>query len=349
MKPRTEHFPSWIKKYSPNIFLVSGDDVYLSEDCLQQLTAQAQQRLSVPIATVTIAHKSDWQTLGLSLASQSLLQPQKIIVCRFKGSTLDNATDAWLHTQCQQLVPNTCLYLACGKLTPAQKKRKTIQMLEQQHRHLAIWPLQPKQCATWMQQRSQSNHIQLTSDQGIKLLHACHHEPSLVGNALDILALTYQNQTIPTNALEASWGNASTKTVFDILDHCLRGEQLTCANALDQYQQHHHAPISMLYVIHKMLTDIDAIHRLIDDNKSTTQAVKAIIKWPSKQPLYQAAAQRLSPKKIRMYLYYLAQIEQTTKGILPGKPWHQIKHLLLDIAQKAPHSTLHYGFLPPKN
>ncbi len=343
---RIETFPKTVAERHHPYFLVSGDDPFLSEDALQQLVMRARlQHADVSPSTIRIQSASDWPTLSMALASQSLLQPQKIIICRFKASMLPAQQDRHLRTCLEKIPSSTCLYLITPKLTAAQKKKASIQFFDHQKRHLVVWPMQERSCQTWIKHRANGLHLDLTTAQCAQLTLSCQHEPMQIVNALNILAISYSGTKVPNDALSQHWGTASTHGMFQIIDHALTGHSNACMHGLQQHRAQNNTPIGLLYALHKTMLDAHTILQLAQNKIPLEQAIKHVIKWPSKQRLYQQYLQRSCIKDIDQLLQCIARIEKTLKGVdTSGQVWHQLDHLLYTICHTKHLSALHQTF-----
>lgn len=319
MQLKIEELAKSLTQNPQSVYLISGDEIYQSQQAVMQIIQHAKKDGYHINRTVNIENDDSWLKLAnnnnnMSFFSQKELH--KVAISKNKVSKLgqdvisnflkDNNTDI--------------LIITCKKLTAAEKKLAWIKKVTQQAIIITIWPLYPNQMPLWIKNQLKKINLTATTD-AIELI-ANHTQNNLIAadQTITKLGLVFTKKNINAQDVIDSIFQQSNYSCYDLLDALLLTNDSRILVILSILKQEPQQINILLYLIIQELTDALTNKNITQSffNKNKINRMKKINSIFSKQQIFQLIS-------------YTREIEKSIKGCSNHEPWQLLTKLCLKI------------------
>ncbi|MEM9623278.1 MAG: DNA polymerase III subunit delta [Pseudomonadota bacterium] len=319
MQIRAEDFSSHLASQLLPVYLISGDETLLVEECCDAIIAQARDAGFTERSIHHVESGFKWHELSQDAASMSLFAERKILDVRVPAKKFDKqaseALRAWVDQVSAQTQIDNILLLRTSRLEPRQRSSAWFKALDAVAGITLIWPMSVAQLPRWLKQRVRSRQLQLDADAITYLAERVEGNLLAAAQEIDKLALMGLPQPVSVEALVACLEDTSRFNSFDLLDAVMAGDPARTARILAALREEGVALFAILGALTSQL-------RRMDNPRGLP---------PARQKLLQQFARRI--RDGGAVLAECAIIDQQGKGQLPGDAWLSLQRLLLRLAR----------------
>ena len=230
-KLRAEQLGAALTKQLASIYLVSGDEPLLIQECCDQIRAAARKNGFSERELYHVDTSFDWGQLLAAANSLSLFAEKKIIEVRMPTGKPGDKGGKILQEYAQSPAPDNLLLIVTEKLDGATQKSKWFKAIEDAGQHIQVWPVTPAQLPRWIGVRLQQSGLHADSD-AIDLL-ASRIEGNLLAAAQEIekLKLLATDNRISYELMASVVADSARYDVFGLTDKALHGDARAAVQA----------------------------------------------------------------------------------------------------------------------
>ena len=328
MKLKAEQLSQHLSKTLLPIYIFSGDEPLIIQECSQQVHEAATQRGFVDKKIYQVETGFDWQALFESANSLSLFSTQQRIDLRIPmGKPGDKGHKALLEYS-KNPNPDTLLLITFPKLEASALKSKWFKALENGGAHIQVWPLESHQFLPWLKQRAAKLQLTLSPDAFEFLASQVDGNLLAASQELEKLRLLDQEKTIDLAMIENSVGNSARYDAFQLSDSCLQGDLKRSITILQNLKLEGAEPTLILWSLSK---DIRALYELLTAQHQSVPLNNAFKKqgiWPKRQKLFHQALSSHSIKSCQQLLNQAFKVDKSIKGVSTQGPWLELSLLV---------------------
>jgi len=334
LKLRPEQLASSLSSGLQPIYILSSDETLLLSEAADEIRAAARAAGFEERDVYSVERNFDWHQLLHAGNSMSLFASAKIIELRLSSKPSDQGKKALL-TYAENPPQDTLLLITLPKLDQGTQKTKWFSTLESKGAHLPLWPIDGNQLPRWIKQRFKQNQL-IADDEASRLL-AEQVEGNLLAAAQEItkLAAIAGDNKITAELIRASVSDNSRFNIYQTLDSALNGNHRQVVKRLANMKEEGAEPIMLVSAIARELRQLLRMNEKLTAGQSMAAIFQSFRVWKNRQPVVQAALNRLSGPQILRSLLRARQIDQRIKGMVRGEAWDGIESLLLSIAGKS--------------
>lgn len=310
-----------------NIHLISGDEPLLCQIARDTLIARAKKLGFTQKERINIEHSANWQALPYHAQNQGLFGDKLCLDISAENVKFDKTAQHILKQLMDQYHPDTFIIISCGKLTPAQRKTKWFQSLQQQIQVQLVWPIKPAEYPQWLQQQAKKYHVQLGRD-ATQLLAQLTLGNLLAGQqALTKLNLAFPNTIITPQHVAQAMSDSARYTIFDLTDAALQGHTQSALDTLQHLRETRQEPVLILWALTKEIRDLWAL------TSSSQGSAAPQHQWAARKALLKTASRRHQINSLSNLFEQAHTADCIIKGVLPGETWRALSQLTQSLSQ----------------
>lgn len=312
----------------PHIYLISGEEPLLCQEARDALLKRATKAGFDQHERLIIESANDWQSLPLQAQSQGLFGDKLCLDVQATQSKLDKKAQTALQTLVTQYHPDTFVIIQFDKLTPAQKKTKWFQTLQQSIQIQFIWPIKPAEYPSWLQQRAKMQRVTLSRD-ALSLLAQLTMGNLLAGHqALSKLSLAFPDGTIDAKQVMQAMSDSARYSIFDLTDAALQGQTQQTIRILDHLRETNQEPVLILWALSK---EVRELWELTSAGSGLSQRLSK--QWAARKTLLQTALRRHHTQSLASLLHLAHLTDCQIKGVEKGDQWISLSQLSVGLSQ----------------
>lgn len=337
MKTRPDQLSQSLKKSLAPVYLVSGDEPLLVQECCDQIRATAREAGYQDRLTFHADNQFDWNIVADECNAMSLFADKRRIEIHLPTGKLGDGRKV-LEQVLQAPPEDVILLLISAKLDAAETKRKWYKELQGTGVHVPVWPIDPEKFSGWLQQRASHQGLQLT--RGALMILAERLEGNLLAASqeLDRLSLLSTSKTIDEETVEQAVQGSARFTGFELVTELLSGKAAHAGKMIGILQLEGENPLGLLSVLVRDL-------HLILEMKSTLQPgenpsgflKKRGVFQPRRAAAVRQAAGRLSQGQLHRAIELCSLTDRAAKGFDDLTPWHHLRDLSILLAGPGHH------------
>jgi len=336
MKTQPGQLPQLLKKGLAPVYLVSGDEPLLVQECCDQIRAAARDAGYQDRLVYHADHQLDWNSVAEECNALSLFAEKRRIEIHLPSGKLGDGRKVM--EQVLQAPPeDVVLLLISAKLDAAETKRKWYKELQGTGVHVPVWPIDPANFAGWLQQRATTQGLQLT--RGALMILAERLEGNLLAASqeLDRLALLVgNNKTIDEETVEQAVQDSSRFSGFELVTELLAGKAAHAGKIIGVLQQEGENPLGLLSVLTRDLNLILEFQKTVQPGENPSAFLKKRgVFQPRRATAVRQAASRLNRAQLQQALYLCSLTDRAAKGFDDLGPWHHLRDLAVLLAAPA--------------
>ncbi len=319
-----------LEKHFKGVYLIFGSEPLLIAESRAAIWQHAQKHGFEEKHRFGIDNSLDWNTVYDCFQAMSLFSARQVVELELPESGVNAAIAKELLQLADLVHPDTMLILIGGKLTKAQENSKWFKALSANGDWVSCLTPDIERLPQFVQQRCRA--LGLSPDpQAVQML-AQWHEGNLfaLSQSLEKLALLYPDGQLSLIRLEESLSRHNHFTAFHWIDALLAGKAKRSQRILRQLEAESVEPVILLRSLQRELMQLTKMHQ-----DGTTMSLHQVLDkyrvWSNKKPLYTAALQRVSAKKIMRLLTLVAQAELLFKTQYDQSTWPLIHQLSLEM------------------
>ncbi|NWO05655.1 MAG: DNA polymerase III subunit delta [Alteromonadaceae bacterium] len=333
MKTQPGQLPQLLKKGLAPVYLVSGDEPLLVQECCDQIRAAAREAGYQDRLVYHADHQLDWNAVADECNALSLFAEKRRIEIHLPTGKLGDGRKVM--EQILQAPPeDVVLLLISAKLDAAETKRKWYKELQGTGVHVPVWPIDPEKFPGWLQQRAASQGLQLT--RGAMMILAERLEGNLLAASqeLDRLALLLgNNKTIDEATVEQAVQDSARFNGFELVTELLSGKATHAGRMIGILQQEGENPLGLLSVLTRDLNLILELKKTVRPGENPSAFLKKRgVFQPRRAAAVRQAAGRLNRTQLHQALHLCHLTDRAAKGFDSLGPWHHLRDLSVLLA-----------------
>lgn len=334
MRLYPEKLAGHLKQHLLPVYLVSGDEPLLVQECCDQIRQKAREsgchEREIIDANVP---KFNWQDILHSAASMSLFADRKLVELRLAsgkpGVEGSSALCEYLDIRGEEDV----LLLVSGKIDKQSTNSKWYKALDKAGATIAVWPVDAKSLPRWLQQRVSAAGMSIDDD-ALHLL--CDRvEGNLLAAVQEVekLKLLAAGAKITRQTVTAAVSDNARYNLFDMADNALKGDATASLRMLHGLRAEGAEPPVVLWTLAREIRTLCEAQAACDRGLGAQQALSALRVWPSRMPLMQAALERHDASSLSLLLEQAYRTDGSIKGFAGGQPWDNLERLVADLCR----------------
>ncbi|WP_375172305.1 DNA polymerase III subunit delta [Marinobacter sp.] len=335
MKTQPEKLPQLLKKGLAPVYLISGDEPLLVQECCDQIRKTARDQGFLDRLTFHADHQMDWNAVGDELSAMSLFAERRRIEIHLPTGKLGDGR-ALMERVLQDPPEDVVLLLISARLDAAETRRKWYKELQNKGVHVPVWPIDANKFQGWLQQRATSRGLSLT--RGALAILAERLEGNLLAASqeLDRLSLLNQGQTIDEEAVEQAVQDSSRFNGFELVTELLAGRAPHAGKMIGVLQQEGENPLGLLAVLTRDLNLILELKSVASQGENPSAFLKKRgVFQPHRARVIEQAARRLNRPQLHAALALCSDIDRAAKGFDSLTPWQYLRDLSIQLAVRS--------------
>tara|TARA_B110000459_G_C16608627_1_gene494917 strand:- start:671 stop:1630 length:960 start_codon:yes stop_codon:yes gene_type:complete len=313
-----EQLTAALEKNLSNAYLLTGDDLWHKQDCLNKIKSKAQGFDIAPI--IQIENDKSWLNFAMQNNNLSLFASKKLYQVNLQSSKIGSKGKELILEYIAKKCPNTCLIIVMPKISATEKKAAWYKKFNEQNLTITIWPLFPNKIPAWV--NLQLKKINLTADSTtVEALISSHHNnlPALA-QSIEKIGLLHTNKTLTLSDIKPMLYGQDKFTPYDFVESIASGNLIQTLNIIDNFKQE---TSQINIILYTLATEIE---EALFPNKN------AYLSHTKKNRL-QKLARKLANKDHLKIISTLRAIEQAVKGLSVQDPWHDLTQVALIITK----------------
>jgi DNA polymerase-3 subunit delta len=337
MRITPEQLPAHLAQSVLPVYLVSGDEPLLVQECADQLRAAARAGgCSERQVLDADGRDFDWQALRDCAANLSLFAEQKLVELRLPGGKPGTEGSKALCEYLELADPGDRLLIVAGKLDKSAANSKWYKAIDRAGGTVQVWPVRPRELPGWLERRIRGAGMRIDRDALALLAERVEGNLLAALQEIEKLKLLGTDHITLDSVTDSVLDNAR-YNLFATIDAALAGDTAHALRMLTGLRGEGVEPAVACWATSREVRLLDDLVRDVAGGQRPQQALAARRVWKSRMGLLQAALGRHDPASTATALSLALAADAAAKGYGPGDPWLALEQLLLHIA--APQST----------
>lgn len=327
MRINPRQLPQSLNKGLLPIYVVSGDEPLLVQECCDSIRAAARKSGFSERELLHAEHNFDWGQLLASAGSLSLFAEKKIIELRLPGGKPGDKGSKALQEFAAMGSDDLLLLLVLPKLDRSQLNSKWIKALEQQGVLIQVWPVDAGEMPRWIHQRLRAAGLD-AEPEAIQILAERVEGNLLAANQeIEKLKLLSGDNLITAETMNDAVASSARYDVFGLIDKALAGDAEGAIKTLHGLRAEGVETPVVLWALAREIRSLLEIGEKLDQG----QPLARLVRIQKRQPLVQAALARLRPRQLESLLLRARAVDSAIKGGRDQDPWTGLLELTLNL------------------
>ncbi|SFM40344.1 DNA polymerase III subunit delta [Marinobacter zhejiangensis] len=327
MKTQPAQLPQLLKKGLHPVYLVSGDEPLLVQECCDQIRKAAREAGFKDRTTYHADQQLDWNSVGEEFGALSLFAEQRRIEIHLPNGKLGDGRKIL-----EQVLPNPpediLLILISARLDAAETRRKWYKLLQDKGVHVTVWPVDTDKFPAWLQQRARNQGLQVTREALDMLSERLEGNLLAAAQELERLALLCHGGTVDAEAVEQAVQDSARFNIFELVSELLTGNATTARRIINFVQQEGDSPLGLLSILSRDLNLTLELQKNLAKREPAGAFLKQRgIRQPQRARALEQAARRLSRPTLYEALRLCSETDRAAKGFGDLSPWHHLQDL----------------------
>ena len=331
-KLRPDQLADALNKPLAPIYIVSGDEQLLIQECCDAIRKAARQNGFSERELYHIDSSFNWMQIIAAANSLSLFAERKLIELRIpNGKPGDKGAKALLE-YASSPAEDTLLLIVMPKLDASAQRTKWFKGLEKVSVFVQVWPVSPQQLPRWIGQRLQQNGLRADS-QAIEIL-ASRVEGNLLAAAQEInkLKLLANDGFVNAEMMANVVADSARYDVFGLVDKALHSDARAAIKNLLGLKGEGTDATVVLWALTREIRTLAQVAYAINQGQSFDLATKGAGVWDKRKPLIKTALRRLKLQQLQVLLRKANAIDKAIKGMHNADPWNELIDLTLNLS-----------------
>jgi len=330
MRINPRQLPQSLNKGLLPIYLVSGDEPLLVQECCDSIRAAARNHGFSERELLHAENNFDWGQLLASAGSMSLFAEKKLIEVRLPGGKPGDKGSKALQEIAAMAGDDLVLLLVLPKMDRAQQNSKWAKALDREGALIQVWPVDAQEMPRWIHQRLRAAGLD-AEPEAIQIL-AERVEGNLLAASQEIekLKLLSADNLITAATMSDAVASSARYDVFGLIDKALAADADGAVKTLYGLRAEGiEAPV-VLWALAREIRSLLEIGEKLDQG----QPLARLVRIQKRQPLVQAALARLRPRALEGLLLRARAVDVAIKGGRDQDPWTGLLELTLNLSGK---------------
>lgn len=335
MKTQAHQLPQLLQKGLSPVYLVSGDEPLLVQECCDQIRKTAREAGYQDRVTFHADQQLDWNRVGEEFGALSLFAEKRRIEIHLPTGKLGDGR-AVLESVLQNPPDDIVLLLISARLDAAETRRKWYKELQDKGVHVPVWPIDTDKFPGWLQQRARNHGLSLTRGALDILAERLEGNLLAASQELDRLALLGTGATIDEDTVEQAVQDSSRFNGFELVTELLAGRAAHARKIVGVLQQEGENPLGLLAVLTRDLNLTMELNIAATKRENTAGFLKKRgVFQPQRAKAVEQAARRLNRHQLNTALELCSTTDRAAKGFDTLSPWHYLQDLITLLARPA--------------
>jgi DNA polymerase-3 subunit delta len=334
MRVYPEKLASHLQKQLLPVYLVSGDEPLLLQECCDQVRSAARaQGCTVREVIEAGARNFDWRDILLNATSMSLFSERKLVELRLPSGKPGAEGSKALLEFLELSGPDDILLIVAGKIDKQSTNSKWFKALDSAGAVIQVWPVDASSLPRWLRERVNAAGMSIDED-ALQLL--CERvEGNLLAAVQEVekLKLLVKDTRITATAITEAVSENARYNLFDMADNALKGDAGASLRMLHGLRGEGTEPAVALWALAREIRTLHEVQQDCATGTGVQQALSARRVWQKRMPLMQAALARHDPGSMASLLAQAARVDGSIKGFADGKPWDNLEDLITGLCR----------------
>ncbi|HLV78208.1 MAG TPA: DNA polymerase III subunit delta [Marinobacter sp.] len=327
MKTQPGQLPQLLKKGLAPVYLISGDEPLLVQECCDQIRQAAREAGYRDRLTYHADQQLDWNAVADECNALSLFAEKRRIEIHLPTGRLGDGRKV-LEQVLEAPPEDIILLLISARLDAAETRRKWYKELQKAGVHVPVWPVDADKFGGWLQQRASSRGLSLTRGALAMLAERLEGNLLAASQELERLALFTNGKTIDEETIEQAVQDSARFSGFELVTELLAGRASHASRIIGVLVQEGENPLGLLSVLVRDLHLVMELKTALPpgDNPAGFLKKRGVFQ-PRRASALQGAARRLSLPALNQALALCSQTDRAAKGYGDLSPWHYLREL----------------------
>lgn len=327
MKTNPGQLPQLLRKSLAPVYLVSGDEPLLVQECCDQIRVAAKKAGFHDRLTFHADQQLDWNVVADEFSAMSLFSDQRRIEVRLPTGKLGDGRSV-IERVLQQPPEDIIVLLISARLDAAETRRKWYKELQTKGVHVPVWPVDADKFPGWLQQRASNQGLSLTRGALAMLAERLEGNLLAASQELDRLSLLNSGNTIDEEIIEQAVQDSSRFNGFELVTELLTGRAPHAGKIIGVLQQEGENPLGLLAVLTRDLNLLLELKSGSHKNENASAFFKKRgVFQPQRARALEQAARRLNPMQLQQAVNLCSQVDRAAKGFDELSPWHYLRDM----------------------
>lgn len=334
MKTNPGQLPQLLQKGLAPVYLVSGDEPLLVQECCDQIRKAARNAGFHDRLTFHADQQLDWNTVAEEFSAMSLFSDRRRIEIRLPTGKLGNGRQV-MERVLAQPSDDIIVLLISARLDAAETRRKWYKALQGTGVHVPVWPIDADKFPGWLQQRARNEGLSLTRGALTMLAERLEGNLLAASQELDRLALLSNGKSIDEEMIEQAVQDSSRFNGFELVTELLSGRAPHAGKIIGVLQQEGENPLGLLTVLSRDLNLLLELKTGANRNENPAAFLKKRgVFQPQRARALEQAARRLNPVQLHEAVNLCSQVDRAAKGFDELSPWHYLRDMSVLLATR---------------
>lgn len=327
MKTTLGQLPQLLRKGLAPVYLVSGDEPLLVQECCDQIRSAAKEAGFHDRLTFHADQQLNWNTVADEFSAMSLFSERRRIEIRLPTGKLGDGRSV-LERVLQQPPEDIMVLLISARLDAAETRRKWYKELQSKGVHVPVWPVDADKFSGWLQQRASNKGLNLTREALAMLAERLEGNLLAASQELDRLSLLTDGNAIDEVVIEQAVQDSSRFNGFELVTELISGRAPHAGKMIGVLQQEGENPLGLLAVLSRDLNLLLELKTGVNRTENPTAFFKKRgVFQPQRARALEQAARRLNPMQLHEAIKLCSQIDRAAKGFDDLSPWHYLRDM----------------------
>lgn len=333
MRLYPEKLDAYLQRQLAPVFVVSGDEPLLLQECCDAIRATARQRGFTERTVWHVATGFEWgEWLQRSLTG-SLFAPRQLIELRLASGKLNEEAAAALRDYAAHpSADNVLLVSMAGKFDREALNSRWYQQLDQAGVTIVVQALNRERLPGWVERRMQQRGLRPTAGAIEMLVERTEGNPLACAQEIDKLALLSPQGQVDEQTVAESVTDSARFNVFALVDAVLEGDAQRVVRILERLREEGSEPLAVLWVLVREIRTLAQLEAALAGGQRFDAACAAAHVWDHRKPLLRKSLARLRGGPLGDLLQRALVIDRMVKGDVQGNAWDELLELALTLA-----------------
>ncbi len=332
MRLYPEKLSAHLQKQLLPVYLVSGDEPLLVQECCDLIRATARAGGCTDREVIEAGGKGfDWQDILHSANEMSLFAERKLVELRLPSGKPGAEGSKALCEYLDIASGDDVLLMVAGKIDKQSTNSKWYKALDKAGATIQVWPVDARNLPRWLRQRVLDAGMSIDED-ALQLL--CERvEGNLLAAVQEVekLKLLVKGTQVTAQTVTEAVSDNARYNLFDMADNALKGDATASLRMLHGLRGEGMEPAVALWALIREVRTLYEVQLDCRDGQSVQQALNARRVWQNRIPLMQAALARHTVDSLARLLEQALAVDGSIKGYAQGKPWDNLEDLITSL------------------
>lgn len=333
MKLYPEKLAGHLQKQLLPVYLVSGDEPLLVQECGDMIRASARAAGCNEREVYDAGAKFDWNELLGGASAMSLFAERKLTELRLPSGKPGAEGSKALCEYLEMAGGDDVLLIIAGKIDRQSTNSKWYKALDKAGAVIQLWPVSPQELPRWLGQRIRAAGLRIDNE-ALQLL-AERVEGNLLAAVQEVekLKLLANDDHITVDTITQGVLDNARYNLFGMVDSALAGDAAGSLRMLRGLRGEGSEASVVLWALAREIRALADMRSDCDRGQSVQQVLAARRVWKNRIPLVQGALQRHNRASLAALVERAAATDGSIKGFADGNPWDNLESLVTGLCR----------------